>query len=116
MNSYYSGLGAEILAQIFLLFKGYRKIASNYITGRGTNAGEVDLIVQKSHTLVFVEVKKRRTINDAAYAISSDQQQRIKRAAEVYISRHSEFKDYDIRFDAVLVKFPCSIQHIKNAF
>ena len=96
MNSYNSGRGAEFLALVFLLFKGYRKIKSNYITGRGTSAGEVDLIMQKKHTLIFVEVKKRRTINDAAYAIGVEQQQRIRRAAEVYLSRHMEFKNYNI--------------------
>ena len=54
MNNYYFGHFAEDVALWYLRLKGYRKVAKNYVTGRGTGAGEVDLIVKKSKTLVFV--------------------------------------------------------------
>ncbi len=116
MNNYHSGHWAEYVALNYLRLKGWRKVAANYITGRGTGAGEIDLIVQKGHTLVFVEVKKRVSIENAAYAITIKQQERIRRAAESFLALNPQYADFDIRFDAVLVKLPLHIVHIENAF
>lgn len=115
-QNYRRGHFAEFLVGLFLLAKGYRKIATNYITGRGTRAGEVDLIVCRGKTLVFVEVKQRTRMDDAAFAITPIQQQRIRRAAEAFVASHDSFQDYDLRFDAVLVCLPWHIRHIINAF
>ena len=41
-----SGRTAEFMALQYLRLKGYSLVACNYITGRGTGAGEVDLIVK----------------------------------------------------------------------
>ncbi|MDR1025846.1 MAG: YraN family protein [Lactobacillus sp.] len=111
-----SGKTAERLVRAFLFLKGYRILASNYITGRRTTAGEIDIIACKGKTLVFVEVKKRSTIEKAAYALLAKQRQRIQRGAEAFIKRHPQYKKHNVRFDAVLVKLPLTIKHIKNAF
>lgn len=116
MNNYHAGHFAEKIARWYLFFKGYRLIAQNYITGRGTNAGEIDLIVCRGKTLVFVEVKKRSSPERAAYAVLPAQQRRIRRAAEVFIAKHPQFKDYNIRFDAFLVCFPCRFLHLISVF
>lgn len=116
MNNYYSGHLAEYVALNYMRIKGWRKVATNYITGRGTGAGEIDLIVQKRRTLVFIEVKKRVSIENAAYAITPKQQERIRRAAESFLALHQQYADFDIRFDAILVKLPLRIVHIENAF
>ena len=86
MNNYYSGHLAEYVALNYMRIKGWRKVAVNYVTGRGTGAGEIDLIVQKRRTLVFIEVKKRVSIENAAYAITPKQQERIRRAAESFLA------------------------------
>lgn len=104
------------MALTYLRFKGYRRVAVNFVTGRGTGAGEVDLIVRRGATLVFVEVKKRASLEDAAYAIEPRQQIRIRRAASGFLAHRPQYADFDIRFDAVLVKLPCRLRHIKNAF
>lgn len=116
MNNYKSGHLAEYLALCFLRLKGYRKIALNYFVGRGTGAGEVDIIVCKKKTLIFVEVKKRSCIAEASYAISQTQQKRIRRAAEVFLKNNPQYIGYDIRFDAILFQIPFKICHLKNAF
>ena len=110
------GKYAERLACIYLFCKGYRIVARNNITGKGTGAGELDIIVRKGKTLVFVEVKKRQNDEKAAYAISANQKNRIRRGAEAFLNRRADLRNMDIRFDAVLVVFPFSIMHIKNAF
>ena len=116
MNNYYVGHFAETIALAYLRLKGYRKLASNYTTGKGTGAGEVDLIVYKNKTIIFVEVKKRNTIESAAYAIVPKQQARIRRAAEAFLGSFPQYANFDIRFDAVLIQFPYHIVHMENAF
>ena len=116
MNSYQSGKIAEFVARIFLSLKGYRFVAHNVVCGRGTTAGEIDLIMCKRKTLVFLEVKKRKNIETAAYAISLQQQKRIRRAAQWFLAHHFAYNDFDCRFDAVLVSLPFKIQHIENAW
>ncbi len=112
----FSGKTAEFAALQYLRLKGYHLVEHNYVTGRGTGAGEVDIIVKNQHTLVFVEVKKRQSLEKAAYAITPKQMQRIKRGAEAFLARHAEYADFDIRFDAVLVESLLKIRHIENAF
>lgn len=116
MDNNHSGRTAEFMALQYLRLKGYSLVACNYITGRGTGAGEVDLIVKNQTSLVFIEVKKRKDLAIAAYSISSKQQGRIRRAAEAFLAHHEEYKGFDIRFDAILVKLPFHIKHIENAF
>lgn len=111
-----TGKMAEQLALMFLRLKGYSLVEHNHITGRGTGAGEIDLIVKKSHTLIFVEVKKRKDILTASYAIQPKQQQRIRRGAEAFLAQHPKYQNFDIRFDAVLIEHNLKILHIKNAF
>ena len=66
MNNYHSGHRAEFLARLLFRLKGYRILAANYVSGRGTHAGEVDFIAKRGNVLVFVEVKKRTTLDKAA--------------------------------------------------
>ena len=107
---------AEFLARLFLRFKGYHILVANYVTGRGTHAGEIDIIALRGRTLVFVEVKKRSSIDKAAYALLTKQRQRIKRGAEAYLKRHPQYSKHNIRFDAILIQMPLTIKHIQNAF
>ncbi len=116
MKNNISGKLAELIARILFRLKGYRILETNYITGKGTKAGEIDFIAQKFSTLVFVEVKKRKDIETALYAIKDSQQKRIMRAAENFIAKHKKYASYDVRFDAVLISFPLTIKHIENAF
>ena len=107
---------AEFLARLWLRCQGYRILAANYRTGRGTHAGEIDIIALRRNTIIFVEVKKRSGLDKAAYAIRPAQQQRIIRGAEAFLQKHPAYQNCDVRFDAVLVSFPLWIRHIKNAW
>ncbi|MBR4106971.1 MAG: YraN family protein [Alphaproteobacteria bacterium] len=112
----FSGKTAEFIALQYMRLKGYHLVEHNYVTGRGTGAGEVDIIMCNQNTLVFVEVKKRKTLEKAAYAITPKQMQRIRRGAEAFLAHHSEFANFNVRFDAILVESMLKIQHIENAF
>lgn len=116
MNNYHRGKLAELIAAFYMLCHGYRVVGRNYVTGRGTTAGEIDLICRKHRTLVFTEIKQRRTTEKAAYAISRTQQQRIIRGAQSFVKSHPQYKADDMRFDAVLIALPFGFRHIKNAW
>ena len=105
-----------MIALNYLRCYGYSLVCRNYQALRGTMAGEIDLIMRKGRTIVFVEVKKRSTLDNAAYAIQPRQQERIRYAAEAFLASHPQFAEFDIRFDAVFVKLPFTIVHIKNAW
>lgn len=79
-----------------------------------TQSGEIDLIVADPATLVFVEVKSRKTFTDAAYAVLPRQQSRLLQAADSALASHEEWSRPNIRFDVALV---CNgaVQHIEDA-
>ncbi len=116
MNNYHSGKWAEFIARLYLRLHGYRIVAKNIVVGKGTTAGEIDIIACKKKCLVFVEVKKRRTLDEAAYAITVKQRQRLIRGAAVFVGNRAQYKNYDIRFDAIFVASPFSIKHLPNAW
>ncbi len=93
----------EELALRFLLKNGLMLVARNFKTpGRG--GGEVDLIMRTSDgTLVFVEVRQRKSASHggAAASISSQKKRRIIYAAQHYISRLA--RTPPCRFDVVAI-------------
>ncbi len=105
-----------MIALNYLRCYGYSLVCRNYQALRGTMAGEIDLIMRKGRTIVFVEVKKRSTLDNAAYAIQPRQQERIRYAAEAFLASHPQFAEFDIRFDAVLIAFPFKLKHLPDAF
>src|SRR5947207_15718094 len=52
-----AGAHAELLAAEFLVARGLAMVARNF----RTRFGEIDVIARESETLVFVEVRKRRS-------------------------------------------------------
>jgi len=116
MNNYSKGKWAEFLARTYLRCCGYHFVCRNYVTGKGTTAGEVDLIMQKGKTIIFAEVKLRKDLYSAAYAITQSQKQRILRGALSFMKKYPQYKYCDMRFDAILVCLPFFIYHIPNAW
>lgn len=106
-NSYYKGILAEVWAALILTLKGYRIIKKRY----RTVVGEIDIVAFKKKTLIFVEVKYRKSIEEAAYSITWFQQKRLRKAALCLTALFPHIHNY--RFDAFLVKglYFC---HIKN--
>ena len=116
MKSNRAGKIAEFIARCYMRGKGYRVIARNEVTGRGTHAGEIDFIAAKGSNLIFVEVKKRSSAENAAFAIKPTQQHRIRRGAEAFLQRNPQYNHYNIRFDAILIVPPFYLTHIVNAW
>jgi putative endonuclease len=111
------GRSAEMLAADWLKQKGYRIVEQNLRIGKG----ELDLIVQDRRTLVFVEVKARRTdeFGGAPYAVGPRKQRQLIKLALTYLAQRG-LTNISCRFDVVLISISQEsiprIIHLENAF
>ena len=107
-----TGLSAEARAAAYLMAKGYRILAKRFRTPHG----EIDLVARRRHLLVFVEVKARATLDEAAYAVTPRQQRRIIDAAQGWLVAHPEHAEFDMRFDVMLIAPRHLPRHLLAAF
>ncbi len=99
MRSYSFGIFAEYIVAFFYLIRFY-KILGHRVK---TYMGEVDLIVVRRKTIVFIEVKARMKVRDEILC-KNRQQERIRKAAEVFLQRYRKYQEYDVRFDLCIVR------------
>ena len=115
----YRVLGAvgEELACQFLRHEGFKTLVRNYTCP----LGEIDLICRDGDTLVFVEVKARRSdsAGEPLESITYRKRTQIIRCAKYYLTRFG-LHDRPCRFDAVSVKLgpdgQASIERAPDAF
>jgi putative endonuclease len=107
-----TGLSAESRAAALLLAKGYRIVARRF----RSPVGEVDIVARRGRVLVFVEVKARARLDDAAWSVLPRQQRRIAAAAAAWLAQHPDDIESNIRFDVVLVAPGRLPRHIAAAF
>ncbi len=93
------GISAESRAAAFLIAKGFRILARRW----KSPVGEIDIVARRRHVLIFVEVKARNNLDEAAESLQVRQQRRIAAAAEVWLAAHPDDTIRDFRFDAILV-------------
>ena len=106
------GLSAESRAAMILIAKAYRIVARRW----KTPFGEIDIVARRRRSLVFVEVKARATIEDAAEAVTKRNKSRIVGAAEFWLASHHDDVNAEIRFDVILVAPGKMPRHVVNAF
>ena len=107
-----TGLSAESRAAAYLMAKGYRILARRF----RSPYGEIDLVARRRNLLAFVEVKARASLDEAAYAVTPRQQQRIINAAQAWLMTHPEHADFDLRFDVMLIAPKHLPRHLLAAF
>jgi putative endonuclease len=106
------GLSAESRAAMLLIAKAYRILARRW----KTPFGEVDIVARRRRDLVFVEVKARDNLDDAAEAVTERSKRRIIGAAELWLAHHPADAQCFIRFDVILIAPGKMPRHIVNAF
>jgi putative endonuclease len=106
------GVTAESRAAAYLTGHGYAIVARRF----KSPVGEVDIVARRGAELLFVEVKARRRLDDAALSVTPRQQRRIIAAAEAWLADHPDDGTRDIRFDVILVARNGRTQHIAAAF
>lgn len=111
------GIRGEELAVSFLERSGLRIIERNY----RCKGGEIDIVARDGKTLVFVEVKSRKTLSFGVpqLAITPFKQRQISKAALTWLSRN-RLHDTPARFDVIAIlldgDYRHQLEHIKNAF
>ncbi len=112
LTAYRQGLFAEGLAALLLRLKGHRILARRY----KTPVGEIDHVALKGKRLVFVEVKHRRSFEEAGFALPTRARRRIVRAAQYWLSGHPAYAGHDIGFDVVLAAPWALPRYVRDAF
>jgi putative endonuclease len=120
MTKYYSptqqvGHKVEKLVCRYLQQQGLSLITQNFFT----LFGELDLIMQEGTTLVFVEVRYRKTthIVSGLESVNSQKQKKLIHSAQYYLQKNPQWQS--ARFDVVAVspgKTSHDIDWIKDAF
>jgi len=112
LNNRAKGRAGESAAEEYLAVRGYYILEKNF----RNRFGEIDIIARDGKTLVFIEVKTRKTASHGlpADAVNAKKQGRIGRVALSYIS-DKKFVNQPCRFD-VLSIFDDRIELFTDAF
>lgn len=94
------GRQGEELAEQALCRQGYKIVARNY----RTPVGEVDIIARHGGSLVFIEVKTRKslTFGEPQEAVTYFKQARLRKVAHYYLMQQG-LMDATVRFDVVAI-------------
>ncbi len=113
------GKKGEEIAKKYFEESGYELVAQNHRFDRA----EIDLIFKKesSKTLIFVEVKTRRTktFGEPEESVTEAKQLQIIKSAEGFLMNNEEYHDYEKRFDVAAIFIEGGsekLNHIENAF
>jgi len=98
------GRHAEAAARDALIANGLREVAAN----ANYRGGELDLVMldgsaREGATLVFVEVRYRRSgaFGGGAASVDSDKRRKLVHAARLFLVSHRQYADCPCRFDVV---------------
>lgn len=112
-----SGFHWEKAAESYLRTQGLRLLQRNF----SSRFGEIDLIMKDGQTLVFVEVKYRKSNlhGSGADAVTFHKQEKISRTAAWYLAKNPHKAESICRFDVISInqdRTTQSIDWIRNAF
>ena len=112
-----TGEAGEQLGEHFLLSRGYRILGRNV----RTPFGEIDRVALDRGTLVFVEIKTRRSkaFGFPEEAVTRAKRRRLARLASWYGAMQGARANQPVRFDVLAIQFRAqgpSIRLIQNAF
>ena len=103
---------AERIAVAFLRLMGYRILARRF----RCQAGEIDVVAKRAGTIVFVEVKARKSHGLALEAVTPRQKNRIINAASAWLVDQQLDQNTQCRFDMIALSAYLVPWHLENAF
>jgi len=111
-------LGEEA-AEAYLSNMAYQILERNW----RCRTGELDIIAEQAGTLVFIEVRTRRTTGRfglAKESVDIRKQLKVKETAQFYMHRFQKYEN-SVRFDVIAVEISLDgdtpqIEHIQGAF
>ncbi len=112
-NTVEKGKSYEHKAEAFLIGQGLKFLSRNYTCKQG----EIDLIMQESETIVFVEVRFRSSelFGGAIASVTKNKQHKVRLSAEHYLLNKKLYEKYPVRFDVVALS-KTNQEWIKGAF
>lgn len=113
MNTKLRGDRGEDQAADYLQSRGHHILKRNL----RCRSGEVDIVVYRDDTLVFVEVKHWRTLSvyDLERSITAAKRSRILGCAREFLAQEPQWRRCRLRFDIIHVG-PEEITHFPDAF
>ena len=113
MNNISVGKNGEEIALEYLLKKGYKILETNK---RFSHFCEIDIIAKDKETLVFCEVKTRKTTicGHPLEAITKNKYQNIKKGIYFYLQENPNYKKFRIDAISIILKPKLDIKHLKN--
>jgi putative endonuclease len=107
-----SGRRGEWLAVAFLSLKGYRLLQRRF----GGKGGEIDMIMARGDDIIFVEVKARASLDDAASEITADKRRLMEARIRQWLARNPWAMQRNLRADAVFVAPWRLPRHVPGVF
>ncbi len=111
----HTGRAAEERTLRRYLAAGWRLAARNWRAGRAYGNGELDLVFERDGWFAFVEVKCRRSLEEAAGAVAPAQYERMVAAAYRFLETTGR-SGADMRFDLAIADRAGRFHVIENAF
>ncbi|MDQ7032191.1 MAG: YraN family protein [Desulfonauticus sp.] len=110
------GRKGEILAQEYLISRGYSVLQTNF----RCSFGEIDIICTKNDFIVFVEVRvrKKQGIVAPGESLTKEKFNKLYKTACYYLDRHKLWEK-KCRFDFIGISFSkdsWSIEHVPNVW
>ena len=105
------GKRGENIAARFLFRKGYRIIGRNI----RTFVGEIDIVVKKGPTIIFVEIKTRKNLSFGPpyLAVTPKKQRKLIQCALCYL-KMKNINDAPWRIDIISIEVDEFREHVKN--
>ena len=113
MNNISTGKKGEDLAAEYLIKKGYKILERNKHFSKFC---EIDIIALDKNTLVFCEVKTRKTTicGSPLEAITKSKYQNIKKGIFLYLQENSNYKRFRVDAISIVLEPKLEIVHLKN--
>ena len=109
-KNYAAGLFAEEKVASYL-----KKLDWNILNQRyRCPFGEIDLIAQRADYILFVEVKKRKTLRKALFALTNKQKQRLINSANCYLETYNMNNINNVQFDYIILDSQNRIERLEN--
>ena len=112
MNNKVVGNAGEDLACRYLEKQGYKILERNKHYSRFC---EVDIIAQYKNTIVFVEVKTRKTdtFGTPSEAITKTKYENLRKGVQFYLAEN-KVKNFRIDLISITLKPEMKIEHLRN--
>lgn len=99
-----AGARYEDIASAYLQQNGLVPIARNF----NCRYGELDLVMRAGDTVVFVEVRYRRSAPNGHYgdgvdSVSAGKRAKLVRAAGMFLAQHPQLAERACRFDVIAI-------------